>query len=184
MPVTKGKDKVIFVTEAAGRVHKQIAKCVYVGATVFETADLSVEISRRVLLSNVRLRRYGLSLYDQSTTPLRLKVRMFKAHVVETMLYGCVTRNLNHLVMLHKAHHRLLLRCIGWKRKWRDDHMLFCADALARTGCENVETTVRKRRTLIAGFVARRDSERLAKRVLFGEVGGGKGYSGGQEQDR
>ena len=27
------------------------------------------------------------------------------------------------------------------------------------------------------------DDERLPKRVMFGEVDGGKGYSGGQEQD-
>ena len=32
-------------------------------------------------------------------------------------------------------------------------------------------------------FVARMDNERLPKRVMFGEVDGGKGYSGGQEQD-
>ena len=53
------------------------------------------------------------------------------------------------------------------------------ADALANIGCENVETTVRKRRILFAGFVARKDDERLPKRVQFWEVDGGKGYSGG-----
>ena len=33
------------------------------------------------------------------------------------------------------------------------------------------------------GFVALMDNERLPKRVVSGEVDGGKGYSGGQEQD-
>ena len=61
--------------------------------------------------------------------------------------------------------------------------MLSFADALAKTGCENVETTVRKRRILFAGFVARMGNERLPKRVMFGEQEGGKGYVGGQEQD-
>ena len=56
------------------------------------------------------------------------------------------------------------------------------ADALAKAGCENIETIVRKRRTLFTGFVARMDSERLPKRVMFGEVDRGKGYSGWQEQ--
>ena len=60
--------------------------------------------------------------------------------------------------------------------------MLSYADALAKTGCENVETTVRKRRILFAGFVARMGNERLPKRVMFGELEGGKGYMGGQEQ--
>ena len=60
--------------------------------------------------------------------------------------------------------------------------MLSYADALAKTGCENVETTVRKRRQRFAGFEARMNNEWLPKRVVFGEVDGEKGYSGGQEQ--
>ena len=58
------------------------------------------------------------------------------------------------------------------------------SDALANTSCENVESTVRKRGILFARFVARTDNERLPKRVMmFGEVDGGKGCSGGQGQE-
>ena len=89
-----------------------------------------------------------------------------------------------HLAILRAAHHRLLLRCIGWKDERCDGyHMLTYAYALAKTGRENVETTVRKRRIFFAKFVARMDNERLPKRVMFGEADEGKGYSGGQEQD-
>ena len=42
---------------------------------------------------------------------------------------------------------------------------------------------VRKRRIFFAGFVARMGEERLPQRVMFGELVGGKGYSGGQEKD-
>ena len=71
--------------------------------------------------------------------------------VIETMLYGCVTWSPTaaHLAILRKTHDRLLLRYIGWKRKHGDDyHVLSYADAFVKTGCENVETTVRKRRIL------------------------------------
>ena len=132
-----------------------------------------------MLLANLRLRRYDLSLYEQSTAPLRLKVRMLKAKAMGTVLYGCVpwSPSMTHLVILRTTHHRLLLRCIGWKRKRRDGyHMLSSADALAKIGFENVETTVRKRRVLFARFVARMDNERLPKRVMFEEVDGGNGY--------
>ena len=61
--------------------------------------------------------------------------------------------------------------------------MLSYADALAKTGCENVDTTVRKQRILFAGFVARMGNVTLSKRVTFGQLEGGKGYVGGQEQD-
>ena len=139
-----------------------------------------------MLLAKLRLRRYGLSLYDQSMAPLQLKIRMLKAEFMETMLNGCVTWSptVAHLAILRTAHHRLLLRCIRWKRKRRDCyHMLSYADALAKTGCDNVETTVRERRIRFAGFVAGMDNERLPKRLIFGEVDREKGYSGGREQD-
>ena len=179
-------DSVTFVTEAADQVYKQTAKCVYLVATAFENADLTVEINGRVLLANLRLRRYGRSLYDQSTARLPLKVRMLEAEAMETTLYGCLTWSpiVGHLAILRMAHHRLFVPCIGWKSKRRDGyHMLPYADALGKTGCENVETTVRKRKILFAGFVARTDNERLPKRAMFGEMEGGQGYSGGQKQD-
>ena len=58
--MTKIMDRVTLVTEAAGQVYKQTAKFVYLGATVCENADLTVEINRRPILANLRLRRYAL----------------------------------------------------------------------------------------------------------------------------
>ena len=57
--MTKGMDRVTFVTEAAGQVCKQSAKFVYLGATMCENADLTVDVNRRMLLANLRLRRYS-----------------------------------------------------------------------------------------------------------------------------
>ena len=48
------------------------------------------------------------------------------------------------------------------------------ANALLRTDSESVETTVRRRRILFAGFVARMGEERLPRRVVFGEMLGVK----------
>ena len=131
-----------------------------------ENADLTVETNRYVLLANLRLRLYWLSLHDQFTATLRRKVRMLKAHVIESTLNWCVARSptVANLAILRAAHHRLLLRCIGWKDERCDGyHMLTYAYALAKTGRENVETAVRNRRILLAGFVARMDNQRLTK---------------------
>ena len=68
----------------------------------------------------------------RDTAPLWIKVRMLEAEVMATMLYGCVVWSLTeaHLAILRTAHHLLLLRCIGRKRKPRDSyHMLSYADA-------------------------------------------------------
>ena len=48
-----------------------------------------------------------------------------------------------HLAILRTGHDRVLLRCIGRRRKRRDAyHMLSYADELGMSGGENVETTV------------------------------------------
>ena len=60
----------------------------------------------------------------------------------------------------------------------REDYILSYANGFLRTDSESVETTVRRRRILFAGFVARTGEERLSRRVMFGEMLGGKGYSG------
>ena len=48
---------------------------------------------------------------------------------------------------------------------------------------ESIETTVRRRRVLFAGFVARMGEDRLPRRVMFGEMLGDEGYSGEEEWD-
>ena len=54
---------------------------------------------------------------------------------------------------------------------------------LVKTGSESIEATLRKRRTLFAGFVARMKDTRLPKCVMFGELVGGAVSSGGQEKE-
>ena len=116
---------------------------------------------------------------------LRLKVRLLKAEVIETLLYGCITWSPKKpdYDRLRRVHHSMLLRCLGWRKRKRDDHTLSYADALAKEVSENIEAIVRKRRILFAGFVARMGEERLPQRVMFEELVGGKGYAGGQDKD-
>ena len=77
-----------------------------------ENVDLTGEIKGGILLADPRLRRYGLSLYGQSTALLWLKVRMPKAEVMETMFHEGVTWSptVVHVATLHTGHYRLLLR--------------------------------------------------------------------------
>ena len=99
--------------------------------------------------------------------PFALKLRMLKAEVMETLLYGCVTWTLGkeHFAELRTAHHRFLLRIIGFQRRQRTDHLMSYAKALKKAQCESVETTIRKRRLLFAGGVQRTHNERLTHRV-------------------
>ena len=105
-----------------------------------------------------------------------LKVRMLKAEAIETMLYGCVTWTLGqqHYAKLRTAHHHLLLRVIGFQRRQCTDHLMSYAKALKKTESESIETTIRKRRLLFAGGIARQQSGRLPRRVMFGNLACGE----------
>ena len=70
---------------------------------------------------------------------------------------------------LRRAHHSFLTRCIGWRKHNRADHPISYLDTLVKTGSESIEATLRRRRILFAGFVARMEDTRLPKLLLFKE---------------
>ena len=109
---------------------------------------------------------------------------MLRAEVFETMLYGSVTWSPRacHYGTLCRAHQRFLTRGIGWRKNKCTDHPISYLDTLIKTGSESIEATMRRRRILSAGFVARMEDTRLPKCVVFGELVGGAGCVGGQEK--
>ena len=93
-------------------------------------------------------------VYDRLGVRLRLKVRLLKAEVIETLLYGCMTWSPNKpdYDRLPRVHHSMLLRCLGWRKRKRDDHTLSYADVLAKTASESIEAIVRKTEDIVCGI--------------------------------
>ena len=118
-------------------------------------------------------------------TPFELKIWMLRAEVIEAMLYGCVTWSTRacHYDTLRRAHHRFVTHCIGWRKHNRADHSISYLDTVIKTGSESIEATLRRRRILFSVFVARMEDTRLPKCVMFGELVGGAGCVGGQENE-
>ena len=175
----------IFSVEAAGEVYNQTNEFIYLGGNVNHNVDLSIEVDRRIRYAWCSFRKYTLELYDRPSAPLELKIRMLIAEVLETILYGYVTRSPRacHYDTLRRAHHRFLTRCIGWRNHKRADHPVSYVNTLIKTGSENIEATLRRRRILFAGFVARMENTRLPKCEIFGEIVVGAGCVGGQEKE-
>ena len=119
----------------------------------------------------VQLPEVHPQLDDRPSAPLELKIRMLKAGVLETVLYGCVTWSPRtcHYDTLRRAHHSFLTHCVGWRKNNRIDNPISYLDTLVKTGSESIEATLRRRRTLFAGFVAHMEDTRLPKCVMFGE---------------
>ena len=89
------------------------------------------------------------------------------------MLYGCATWTMRtqDSGSLRTAHHKLLSRVIGFRRKDRTGYKpLSHGEALERTGSEGIETTIRKRQLGFAGALIRQGGSRLSKRIMFGRL--------------
>ena len=88
----------------------------YLGGLIDASTDNMPEIKRRVRLTWACYSRFKRELYDMEAAPFALKLRMLKAEVMETLLYGCVkwTLGKEHFAELRMAHHRVLLRIIGF----------------------------------------------------------------------
>ena len=121
-----------FSVEEAGQVYKQTHDFVYLGENVNHHADLSVEIDQHIRNAWCSFRKYSLELYDRPSAPLELKIRMLKAEVLDTMLYGCVTWSPRacHYDTLRRVHHNLLTRYIGWRKRTRTDHSISYLETL------------------------------------------------------
>ena len=86
------------------------------------------------------------------------------------MLYGCATWTMRSqdFSSLRTAHHKLLWRIIGFRRKDRIGYKpLSYREALERTGSERIETITRKRQLGFAVALVRQGDSRFSKRVMF-----------------
>ena len=166
-----------FTSNAAGQVYKQTIEFVSLGGATTADRELSIEITRRLQRAWACFQRYKMEINDRPGVRLRLRVRLLEAEVIETLLCGCMTWSPNKPDddRLRRVHRSMLLRCLGWRKRERDDHTLSYADALAKAASESIEAIVRKRRILFAGFVARMGEERLPQRMVFGELGASEG---------
>ena len=139
--------------ETAGHIFRQVQSFTYLGGALAETPDISIEIARRTRACWMRIRRYLRELYDHPKVVLSLKTRMLKAEAIKALLYGCSTWTLRqeHYAKLRTVNHRVFLRIIGAQRKKSDHRMTSYNRALEITRSENIETTLRTRRLLLAG---------------------------------
>ena len=80
------------------------------------------------------------------------------------MLYECATWTMRSqdFSSLRTAHHKLVLRIIGFRSKDRTGYkVLPYGKILERTGSERIETTVRKRQFGFTGALIRQGDSRL-----------------------
>ncbi len=169
--------------EAAGQKYNQVQDFVYLGGDINDDADITFEIRRRRQRAAWKLRKYCKQVFHpRSGITMKTKISLLKSEVIEALLYGAETWTLKqtHYDTLRRAHHHHLLRCVGFKKKEKTDHLIAYHELLERTDCESIEATIRRRRLLWAGKIVRMDDSRLPKVMLFGELDAGRRRDGGQ----
>ena len=184
-PKQGGSPPPSLVIEAAGQKYAQTAQFRYLGGFDNEDVELTQEINHR-RAAWACTRRFSRELFDRPRAPWRLKVRLSRAEAMEALLYGCMTwpPRRNHYRLLKRTYHQLLLRVIGYRRERGTYRQLSYAQALKKTGCQSLEATIRQRRLLFAGAMARQPAGRLPKRLMDGKlVGGGRSRQGTPEQN-
>ena len=75
--------------------------------------------------------RYKMEIHDRPGVRLWLNVRLLKAEILGTLLYGCVAWSpltADH-DRLRGLHHTMLLRCLGWRKWKREAHPIVCPRA-------------------------------------------------------
>ena len=154
VPADQMRGKVLFTINAAGQVYKQTIEFMNLGVAITTDRDSSIEISRSLQTAWACSQRYKRETYDRPGLRLQLKVRLRKAEVIEKLLYGCMTLKPNkpNYDRLRRVHHSMLLRCLRWRKRKRDDHTLSYANALSKTGSKSIEAIMCKRRTFFCGI--------------------------------
>ena len=120
----------------------------------------------------------ALSCMIERPTPLALKSECWRPRWLRPCCTGVWRRpsEWNTLPSFERlATNNFLLRVIGFPRRLRTDHAtLSYAKALKMARCESNETTIRRRRLIFAGGVARQSKKRLPTRVMCGTIAGGE----------
>ena len=175
----------LFTFTAVRQVYQANHQGCSFGGPINTHGELDVYIMWHLQRAWSCLRRYSMEIYDTPGVLLRLRVIMIKAEPIESYYtdayYGVRTR------LFTPAHGRLTTPCssnaLTAETKARLSHPILLRCLYADTDAGSIEATVHTRRVLFTGVVVRKGKELLPRRVCFGELVGGNGYSGGQEKN-
>nr|VZI14314.1 unnamed protein product [Spirometra erinaceieuropaei] len=150
----------------------------YLGSTLSRNTKIDDEVANRISKTSQAFGRLQSTVWNRHGLQLSTKLKMYKAVILPTLLYGAETwtvyakqaRRLNHF---HLSCLRRILR-LNWQDRIPD------TDVLERTGILSLYAIVRQIQLCWIGHLVRMDDERLPKRLFYGDVATGSRRQGGQ----
>ncbi|BHF70339.1 hypothetical protein SprV_0301338900 [Sparganum proliferum] len=149
----------------------------YLGSTLSHNTKIDEEVASRISKASQAFGRLQSTVWNRHGLQLSTKLKMYKAVILPTLLYGAKTwtvytmqaRRLNHF---HLICLRRILR-LNWQDRIPD------TDVLERTGILGIYTMLRQTQLRWSGDLVRMDDERLPKRLFYGDVATGSRRQGG-----
>nr|VZI49109.1 unnamed protein product [Spirometra erinaceieuropaei] len=150
----------------------------YLGSTLSRNTKIDDEVANRISKASQAFGRLQNTVWNRHGLQLSTKLKMYKAVILPTLLYGAETwtvytrqaRRLNHF-------HLSCLRCI-LRLNWQD--RIPDTEVLERTGILSIYAMLRQMQLRWSGHLVRMNDERLPKRLFYGDVATGSRRQGGQ----
>nr|VZI11771.1 unnamed protein product [Spirometra erinaceieuropaei] len=150
----------------------------YLGSTLSRSTKIDDEVANRISKASQAFGSLQSTVWNRHGLQLSTKLKMYKAVILPTLLYGAETwtvytrqaRRLNHL---HLSCLRRILR-LNWQDRIPDTKVL------ERTGILSIYAILSQMQLRWSGHLVRMDDERLPKRLFYGDVATGSRRQGGQ----
>nr|VZI31915.1 unnamed protein product [Spirometra erinaceieuropaei] len=140
----------------------------YLGSTLSRNTKIDDEVANRISKASKAFGRLHSTVWNRHGLQLSTKLKMYKAVILPTLLYGAETwtvytrqaRRLNHF---HLSCLRRILR-LNWQDRIPD------TEVLERTGILSIYAILKQMQLRWSGHLVRMDDERLPKRLFYGDV--------------
>ncbi|BHF69379.1 hypothetical protein SprV_0301242300 [Sparganum proliferum] len=161
-----------------GTTLKVVDKITYMGSTLSRNIKIDGEVTRRIYKASQAFGRLQNTVWNRHGLQLSTKLKMYKAVILPTLLYGVETWTVDKKQTWRLNHFHL--RCLRRILKLRRQDRISEADVLKRTGIFSIYAMLRQLQLLWSGHLVRMDDERLPKRLLYGDVAKCSRRQGGQ----
>ena len=148
----------------------------YLGSIISSDGSLDKEIAARIGKASQSLGCLRSRVLNNKNIKLATKIKVYKAVVLTSLLYGCETWTLyrKHLKQLERFHMRALRSILGVK--WQDK--ISNLEVLDRAKLVSIESIVVRAQLRWTGHVIRMDDSRLPRQVLYGVLSHGQRKEG------
>ena len=144
----------------------------YLGSTLSRRVVIDDEVNARLSKASIAFGRLHKNVWNRRGIALDTKIKVYRAIVLTTLLYGCETWTVyqRHARKLNHFHTTRLRRLLGIK--WQD--RIPDTEVLTRANLPSINTILMQSQLRWAGHVVRMPEHRLPKKLLYGEIQHGK----------